>query len=145
VAKIKLNLDENDTIPPITAEVEIPTPQGKALKVKFDFVYRDREAMAEFSTSLLAKSQRALEKARASIAEANAESDEGVGEFDRKLVQDAMRRDVEMILDVATGWNVDLPFDETTLGVFVKRYAGAPSAIYEEYKHRMTEGKRGNL
>ena len=62
-----------------------------------------------------------------------------------RLTREATKRDVETVMDVATGWNVDLPFDAETLGKMFRKYPAAASAIYQEYRTRMTEGKVGNL
>jgi hypothetical protein len=141
MAKIKLNLDANDKLS-VTGEVTIPTADGKALKIRFDFIWRDREAMAELTGDHLRRSKDAVEKARMAAADM-ADGDDAA--FGVEFVREAIKRDVETVLDVATGWNVDLPFDADTLGKFFRKYPAAASAIYQEYRTRMTEGKVGNL
>lgn len=127
--KVKLDLDADDIIT-FERTVQIPTPDGKPLKVTFDFKYRDREAMAELLDSYIEKSKAAV-------------SAEG-----RTMVQmarDNIKSDVEAVKEVATGWNVEgFEFDDKGLAKFFKRYAGAALAIISDYRVSLTEGRLGN-
>lgn len=150
--KIKIDLDPQG---PITFKrtVAIPTPDGKPLKIEFDFKYRDREEMA-------AMTERYMEKAREELPSLLAEQKEqkdaaAAAEATGYVyippmpklvdgVDEAIRNDVETVMDCASGWNVDAPFDAETLTKFFRRYAKAAVTIASDYRVSMTEGRLGN-
>ncbi len=151
-AKIKIDLDPEG---PITfdREVSIPTPSGKPLKVTFTFRHRTREEMAEMT-------ERYTEKARAQYVEvqdeirrekAAREEAEARGETylppPRKLVEgvaEALRSDVEAVMDAATGWNLHQEFNEENLTKFFRLYSQAAVTIATDYRVSMNEGRLGN-
>jgi hypothetical protein len=130
VAKIKLDLEPSESLTYEHA-VNIPTPDGKGLKVSFTFKYRDRIAVAALSSTW---SDRAT--ARTELAGDTATSDETV----RRMID----ADVDAIMDVASGWNIDAPFDRDNLRKLCIKYAGAALAILNDYGVSVTQGRLGN-
>lgn len=133
MAKIKLDLDATDVIT-FERAVDIPTPDGRPLAITFTFTYRDREALAALFDAYRAKAEAATK------ARIEATDDESVIEH----VRAALVNDVATIMDIATGWNVDAPWNEEYVRKMCLRYAGAPMAIVSDYRVSLTEGRRGN-
>lgn len=134
MAKIKLNLDPTDT-PTYKREVSIPTPDGKPLKIEFEFLHRTREEMATlFDLYIKREADR--------VAHGSPEGEQ------RSLVditREALARDVDTTLDVAVGWNVDgYEFGKESLMLLFARYPAAATAIATDYRVSHTEGRLGN-
>jgi hypothetical protein len=130
VAKIKLDLESTESLT-YDHTVSIPTPDGKGLKVTFTFKYRDRIAIAALSASW-----RDRASARTEPTDESVPADEVV----RRMIDS----DVDAILDVASGWNIDAPFDRDNLRKLCIKYAGAAIAILNDYGVSMTQGRLGN-
>lgn len=126
--RIKLDLESGDTLD-FDRAVDIPTPNGKPLKVTFTFKYRDRKAMAALLDSYMDR------------AKNQAQGDEKPS---AELVAAAISADVEAIQDIATGWNIDAPFDAENLRKLCTKYAGAALAIVTDYRVSLTHGRLGN-
>lgn len=52
--------------------------------------------------------------------------------------------DVEMIMDVASGWDLDEPFDKAHVEKLVAKYIGAPRAILDTYITEQTGARAKN-
>lgn len=145
---VKLDLDSTAPIE-VTREVLIPTPDGKGLRIKFEYIYRDREAMAELLEDQLRGNRLLVQQLRQQVDTA---ADEGDGDKEeaagkqraRQMAADATRRDVQQLLQLARGWNVDAPFDAAHLAKLCTRYPGAAEAIRQDYRVTMAEGRLGN-
>ena len=136
--KIKLNLEPNDRIT-FVSDVAIPTPDGKALKVSFDFRHRTREQMAKLLDTYLAKAREVAADAAAKV-----EDDEGTTLL-ADNVAELIARDVEAVMDVASGWYVeDHPYSAASLSKFFNLYPGAATAIVQHYRVSLLQGRLGN-
>jgi len=133
---IKLNLEPTENLT-YKRTVAIPTPDGNPLKVEFTFKHRTRVQVGELFEGYMARAKAAAEKE----AEVGAESDHGSL---REFAEAAVGRDVDAVLDVATNWNIDLPFNAENLFRFLNAYAGAAVAITTDYRVSLTEGRLGN-
>ena len=54
------------------------------------------------------------------------------------------RDDVDVILDVASGWDLDDAFDKTSVTALVDNYLGAARAVLEKYFSELTQARTGN-
>lgn len=54
------------------------------------------------------------------------------------------RPDVDLIQDVATGWELDDPFDAKSIAKLVQNYAGAAAAIVSTYINEIGQARLGN-
>ena len=133
MAKIKLDLDATDVIT-FERAVDIPTPDARGLKITFTFTYRDREAIATLFDGYKAKAEAAAQ------ARASASDDESIVE----TVRTSLKNDVDVIMDIASGWNVDAPWSEEYVRKMCLRYAGAAMAIVSDYRVSLTQGRLGN-
>ena len=127
--RIKLDLDSTDSLD-FTREVSIPTPDGRALKIPFTYRYRDRVAMAALFDGF--------------AASAKADADQPADTSNAAAVQAALDADVRTVLDIATGWGLEAPFDEANVRKLCIRYAGAATAILMDYRVSLTQGRLGN-
>lgn len=133
--RIKLDLEPDDRIT-FDRAVDIPTPDGKGLKITFTFKHRDRQALAELFDGYITKARATTEQRTEQRADA------------APLLADdtrtAIDNDVATLIDVATGWNVDAPFDSDNLRKLCTKFAGAAMAIVSDYRVSLTQGRLGN-
>jgi hypothetical protein len=54
------------------------------------------------------------------------------------------RDDVEVILDIAVGWDLAEPFTSEHVTVLVQNYIGSASAVIEKYITELTKARTGN-
>lgn len=148
--RIKLDLDATDNLD-FAREVTLPTPDGKGLKVEFTFKYRDREAVGELfatyadqsGTDIQARAE-ARAKALAAAQQSGQDTTAAAAEFNRKAVAEVIDDDVATVLDMATGWNIDAPFNADNVRKLCTKYAGAAVAIVADYRISLTQGRLGN-
>lgn len=54
------------------------------------------------------------------------------------------REDVDVILDIASGWELEDAFDKDNLELLTQNYLGAARAIIEKYLSELTQARLGN-
>jgi hypothetical protein len=54
------------------------------------------------------------------------------------------REDVEVVMDIASGWELDDAFDAENVEVLCQNYLGAARAIIEKYLSELTQARLGN-
>lgn len=54
------------------------------------------------------------------------------------------REDVEVILDIASGWDLEDPFGKDSIEKLCQIHIGAPRAIIEKYLTEITQARSGN-
>lgn len=54
------------------------------------------------------------------------------------------REDVDVILEIASGWELDEPFDKENVEMLTENYLGAARAIIEKYLAELTQARLGN-
>ena len=126
--RIKLDLDSTDSLD-FEVTVPIPTPDGKALKIPFTFKYRDRVQTAQLFDTFRERAEATSDDTDAALA---------------AIVTDAIEADAEMLLDIASGWGIDLEWNRDNASKFCRRYAGAARAVLAEYRTALTQGRLGN-
>lgn len=57
---------------------------------------------------------------------------------------DENRTDADLVLDIASGWDLDEPFDAEHVGLMVDRYIGSGAAILNTYLHEQTGARQKN-
>lgn len=65
----------------------------------------------------------------------------------QKLVEgvpQAIKDDVDAVMEAATGWNLDSEFNAENLAKFFSLYARAAVTIASDYRVSMNEGRLGN-
>lgn len=100
------------------------------LRVRFVFRWRDRVEAAAFFDELLKDARNTL-----ATAQARPEPDPAAD------AQAAVTRDIMVLRDMATGWNIDAPFDDAHLTKFFLRYPGAAPAIATTYRAAVLAGE----
>jgi hypothetical protein len=100
------------------------------LRVRFVFRWRDRVEAAQFFDGLLKEARRSL-----ASAQDHPEPDPAAD------AQAAIDRDIAILRDMATGWNIDAPFDGAHLTKFFLRYPGAAPAIATSYRTAVLAGE----
>lgn len=140
--RIKIDLEPDEQLT-FDGVVDIPTADGKGLKVTFTFKHRDREALAALSDDHLAK-------ARAAAAAQTEQAAQAVdtAATSATLVSDSVRttvdNEVQYILDAAVGWNIDAPFDAAHVRKLCVKHAGTAMAVMTHYRVSLTQGRLGN-
>ncbi len=140
MAKPKIDLDP---VGPITfkRQIDIPTPSGKALQITWELKHRTRDEMAILGNSYAHKAYE--------IRTAAAESKEDDRPMDKEqaLAQSAevTNTDVELILDVACGWDVDgYAFTRENIFKLCQLYPATAGTVLRHYNTSMHEGRLGN-
>ena len=54
------------------------------------------------------------------------------------------RDDVDVILDVASGWDLEDPFNKESITALVDNYLGSARAVLEKYFAELTQARQGN-
>jgi hypothetical protein len=54
------------------------------------------------------------------------------------------REDVEVVMDIASGWELDDAFDKKNVEELCENYLGAARSIIEKYLHELTQARLGN-
>ena len=116
-AKPKFQLDPSPTF---VANVEIPTHGGNLAEVGFTFKHRTRDEMFAFRDSL--------------------KTPEAVDDEEVKPGP----TDVEVIMSVASGWDLDEPFDVKSVTKLVQNYIAAPIAILTAYYAELSGARTKN-
>lgn len=154
---------------PITfaCDVEIPTEAGsKALG--FTFKHRNREQVAQLRDQHRAEADAAAKAEGDDDQVASAltairfalEAEDAVPretlatirlacaiETKRSVLEttkDGIAKDVAMLRDLVSGWDMDLPLTDATLRAMCVRYPAAPLAILNAYLAAIYRGRLGN-
>lgn len=54
------------------------------------------------------------------------------------------RLDVDVIMDMASGWDLEDPFDQVNVELLTQNYLGAARAVIEKYLSELTAARLGN-
>lgn len=106
--------------PTFKAPVTIKIPGGQIAEIMFTFKHRTRDEFKAFMESL-------------KPADAAPGEDPSEG-----------REDVELLLDIASGWDLDEPFDADSLGKLSQRYMGSAQAVVQAYFDELTGARTKN-
>ncbi len=126
--------------------VEVSLPDGSPAAVEVKYRYRTRSEFGALLDQRIADAR----AADAAAAQARAESAgaDGASAADpyseaahQQRVRDAM---AQHILDIAQGWNLDVPFGPDAVAQLCDELPGAAQAIIDTYRAAIIEGRRGN-
>lgn len=59
-------------------------------------------------------------------------------------IKDGEAKDVEVIMDIASGWELEDAFDAKNIEVLTQNYLGAARAIIDKYLAELTTARLGN-
>lgn len=143
--KLVIDLDPQGPIT-FTRAIKIPTGDGKPLTVEFDFMFRDRVAMAELLQKWDAQVEKSREQVKAMV-DAQTINEPAVGQErpDLKAATiEGIASDVDTMMDFIVGWQLSAEFTRENLSKFITRYPGAPLTLVRDYREGMTQGRLGN-
>ncbi len=100
--------------PTFPAKVGIPVPGGAPADVQFTFKHRTRAQLDQYMAELKA------------------------------LGDDSVDNDVAIVFKVADGWDMDEPFNEANVRIFVENYHKAAWVIAQAYITELLQAKTGN-
>lgn len=100
--------------PTFTAKVSIPVAGGQTADIMVTFKHRTRDEFKEFTESLK------------------------VPEGSEPL------KDTDVLLDIASGWDLDEPFDREHLEKMVQRFMGSAQAVIQAYFEELTGARAKN-
>lgn len=103
--------------PTFKASVMVPIHGGSSAEIEVTFKHRTRDEFKEFTESLK-----------------SATTDDGAEGI----------KDVDVIMDIASGWNLDEPFDAVNVEKMVQRYMGSAQAIIQVYYEELTGARTKN-
>jgi len=119
----------------IRRTVTADLPEGGEGMIEVDFRYRTRQEYGKLLDDRMAAAQ--------SVDGARAEAGDGpltAGELQAVSV----KATAEHILDIATGWSLPEPFDLEHVVQLCDELPGMATAIVDEYRMAIIEGRRGN-
>lgn len=143
--KQKIDLDAPEP-PTFKWPVKIPTPRGE-ITITFDFIARDREALAAWTAEIVERAQAEWQAAQA--AETAEQADAGpFASLTPKDVRDTAAKqtaaDVDAIQQIASGWDLAHEFNAENIGKLCNRYPAAGQAVGRAYRVAHAEGRLGN-
>ncbi|ATQ77904.1 hypothetical protein CR152_27915 [Massilia violaceinigra] len=100
--------------PTFKAPVAIAIPGAGEAQIIFTFKHRTKDELKEFMESLKA-----------------ADTEDGPN-------------DADVLLDIASGWDLDEPFDAASLEMLTQRYMGAAQAVIGAYFGELTGARTKN-
>ncbi|HEY0063151.1 MAG TPA: phage tail assembly chaperone [Telluria sp.] len=100
--------------PTFKAPVEIPIHGGKSAEIVFTFKHRTRDEFTEFMDGLKTE-----------------DGAEGP-------------KDTDVLLDIASGWDLDEPFDAKSLEDMVQRFMGSAQKVIHTYCEELTGARAKN-
>lgn len=59
-------------------------------------------------------------------------------------IKDGEAKDVEVIMDIASGWELEDAFDAKNVELLTQNYLGAARAIIDKYLSELTQARLGN-
>ena len=65
-------------------------------------------------------------------------------EFKKFLDEIEGREDVDLIMEIASGWGLEDAFDEENIDTLIQNYLGSARAIVETYIGELTSARKGN-
>lgn len=68
---------------------------------------------------------------------------DGLRDFLKELP--GRENDVEVILDIASGWDLEDPFDAESIATLTQNYPGSAAEIVETYINELSGARLGNL
>lgn len=116
--------------------------------INVDFKYRTRSEYGAFVDESVERSKQAAEAAVKRVMDAaDLAADAGyVEKFPgmKDVLEKSSAENVEFLLEVVTGWNLDAPLGRESIVQLVDEYPQAALAIIESYRLACTEGRAGN-
>ncbi|MCE3605820.1 phage tail assembly chaperone [Massilia sp. P8910] len=100
--------------PTFKAPVQIHIPGAGEAEINFTFKSRTKDELKEFTESL-----------------SGIDGEDGP-------------KDADVLLDIASGWDLDEPFDAASLEKLVQRYMGAAQAVISAYFNELTGARTKN-
>lgn len=125
-----------------TREIKLPLHDGTTGTMLVTYKYRTRSEYGALVDASVKASQDAIE---AAAMRAIAEPDQVASETGmRHTLKKATSDNIDFILKVVEGWNLDAPYDRDALEQLADELPHAPLAIISEYRLACTEGRLGN-
>lgn len=122
-----------------TRTINIQMLDGTTGTMECTFKYRTRKEFGEF---IDAKTDAALEAVKAESAVAPTDADKP---FSLKShLEQSSETSAKYILDIVTGWNLDVELSMDSLLDLANEFPGAPAAIIEMYRAAICDGRLGN-
>ncbi len=126
--------------------INIQMLDGTTGSVECTFKYRTRKEFGEF---IDAKTAATLEAVKAETEAVKAETeagkpDEGKAFSLKDHLEQSSETSAAYILDIVTGWNLDVELSLQSLQDLANEFPGAPGAIIEMYRAAIVDGRLGN-
>lgn len=119
--------------------INIQMLDGTTGSVECTFKYRTRKEFGEF---IDAKTAAALEAVKAETEAGK--PDEGKAFSLKDHLEQSSETSAAYILDIVTGWNLDVELSLQSLQDLANEFPGAPGAIIEMYRAAIVDGRLGN-
>lgn len=142
----------------IRRNIEVRLPDGEIGIIRVDFKYRSRTEFAEYLDGLLKRISDAAKAAEtAAVAPAEApkpkrgkkaepatEAAPAEPWTQLKAAEASIKANVDNLLDIVVGWDLDIPFGREGLTQLCDELPGAVQALIEGYRTAVNLGHLGN-
>lgn len=127
-----------------TRVVSFPMLDGSTGTIEIKFVYRSRKEFAELidtnQASIKAKADAEVDRMKQAAGEGGA-----VVDFKQTdLVAHQADFNAAYLMQIAKGWNLDVPFNREAVDELVDTLPAAVNAINAAYREALLEGRLGN-
>jgi Phage tail assembly chaperone len=111
--------------------LEFTNLQGVKSTIEFDFIYRTRkqygELMDEITTEVKGK-----------------KSDDDKSKTYAATIADVDKREADALLKIATGWDLEEPYNAENLSLLIDSFQGSQQIIFDAYRAACLEGRLKN-
>lgn len=118
--------------PTFAADVSLPVVGGEAVKVKFQFKWKDRKELMQFHAN---RYEFAAELAKMA-AEPEVEAE--------KISQFAIDFELSQMREIVAGWDIEEEFNDENLIALVESSSEVTAAIVRGYLDQYEEARKGN-
>ncbi|MBS1143364.1 MAG: hypothetical protein H6R14_770 [Proteobacteria bacterium] len=110
---------------------QFTTLYGDDLEIEMVFVYRTRKEFGPFFDTMFERSE-------------NDKINPTDPDFMAKMMENGVEKNVDYLMGVATGWNLDIEFNRANVEQLCDEMPGAAAAIMQAYYTAITEGRVKN-
>lgn len=115
-----------------TKTIAFQSLEGEDLEIEVVFKYRTRKEFGEFFDKMFADAGETAPKPVAAQ------------DYMTTMMVKSGEKNADYLLAIATGWNLDIPFNRANIEQMCDEFPGAAAAIMQGYYTAITEGRVKN-
>jgi hypothetical protein len=119
--------------------LEFTNLQGVKSTIEFTFVYRTRKQYGELMDEITS-----MDKSESPDAEVEKPDKKKPNKTYAATIVDVDKREAEALLKIATGWDLDEPFNLENASLLIDSFQGSQQIIFDAYRAACLEGRLKN-